>query len=72
MHILFGGAEPNGGETGDGLGGVGSVGKGVMGGLVPGVGRTIPGVGVNVLFVPASTVMAAVAKAIDSSFIIFI
>ena len=48
------------------------MGKGVMGGLVPGVGRTIPGVGVNVLFVPASTVMAAVAKAIDSSFIIFI
>lgn len=70
MHIFCGGPDTKvGALMGAGLG---SVGKGVMGGLVLGVGRIIPGVGANVLFVPASTVMAAVAKAIDSSFIIFI
>ena len=40
--------------TGLGAGTGGSVGNGVMGGLLPVGGRTTPGVGASVLFVPAT------------------
>jgi len=46
------------------------VGKGVIGAGVPGVGRTAPGVGANVLFVPADTSAADATMVIN--FIIII
>jgi len=65
-----GGVGMNGGATGDGAT-LGSVGKGVIGGGA--LGRSMPGVGANVLFVPAFTLVlarAAVAR-IAIVFIIF-
>jgi len=57
--IGLGGVGMNGGATGDGAT-LGSVGKGVIGGGA--LGRTIPGVGANVLFVPAFTKLAVLAR----------